>query len=257
MAKTETYMQLSAVERLSSFDIKDMSKTCTKLLLASSELENNYYNPSIENVNTFTLNNSSHLQVKHSDTSHFEARLILNGELYDNVDLKDFELKTGPRNMPSFNFHMTMNSTGFVGKHSFSTPIVKVLPGYKTNVTLEACLQRARASDGVEEDGEETKSKIQIKEKVNTSPWMTSQVETMLVFGRVGYRLQYICGSKREAHKKISLELKYPNICKEISAVHFKSNGESDIVQVVFDSEEMRVAPGTKAILEYIRDNVM
>merc|ERR1712020_469305 len=103
-----------------------------------------------------------------------------------------------------------MSSTRFTDNHSFSTPIVKVLPGYRTNVTLEACFQRHRASDGVGEDGEKMKSEIQANQRVNISPWVTSQVETMLVFGRVGYRLQYICGSKGETHRKISLELKYP-----------------------------------------------
>ena len=81
-------------------------------------------------------------------------------------------------------------------------------------------------------------------------------METMLVFGRVGYRLQNICTSKEEVFKRISLEQNYTNICKEISAINFRSNGESNIMKVVFDTEEATVAPGTKAILTYIRDNI-
>ena len=99
-----------------------------------------------------------------------------------------------------------------------------------------------------------TDSSIKIVEQVTVNPWTLSSVDTMLVFGRVGYFVQEICRSNSPISKKRSLEEKYPNICTKISVIKFKRNGESDIANVVFESDEAKVSPGLQAIFSYIRE---
>ena len=184
----------------------------------------------------------------------FNARFILNSEAYDQDSINSYT-DDPPLKKMSFDLRMVALRKNSNANHRYLMNSVKVLPGYNTNVVLEGCVTY-KENNASHTDQQFLNSTLQVSQVVEITPWRLSSKETMLAFGRVGYRLQNICTFKGLPSKQRSLEEKYPNICKEISTIEFKSSGESNVAAEVFGSEEEKVAPGTNAILAYIRDNI-
>ena len=245
-ATPNPHVYTEALKRLSPFDLKHSRKACNTLTLSSVNQEptSSQYAPPSANINYVSTERT---------VNHFEARFMLNGEIYDDDNLHS--LDDANTEEIFFEFHMVTASNNLTTNNSYPTQSIKVFPGYRTNVTIDGCLQH-KGNQGVLDNESYTNVSILITQKVQVSPWALSQVETMLLFGRIGYRLQHICRFKSQLNRKRSLEERYPNICEEITAINFKNTGESDIVKVVFGTKEIKVAPGTHAILAYIRDNI-
>ena len=179
--------------------------------------------------------------------------MILDTESYDQYKPHNSSFVTDANDVF---FELQINGIQVTSNHSHKLQSVRVLPGYQTNVVADSCRQKIVVSGQPKFSNLVVNSTLQVSQNIEVNPWKMSLTESMIAFGRVGYRLQYICTEEMNLDRKRSLEEKYPNICKEIENIIFKANGESNIAQAVFESETKNVASGANDILSYIKDNI-
>ena len=183
----------------------------------------------------------------------FNTRMILDTESYDQYKLHNSSFVTDANDVF---FELQINGIQVTSNHSHKLQSVRVLPGYQTNVVADSCRQKTVVSGQPKFSNSVGNSTLQVSQNIEVNPWTMSLTESMIAFGRVGYRIQYTCTEEINLDRKRSLEEKYPNICKEIENIIFKANGESNIAQAVFESETKNVANGANDILSYIKDNI-
>jgi len=241
------HVYIDTLERMRPLDANDFHKSCNTLTLSSSSA-------SMGNLKTTrTRHNTKSISFDQTSRS-FNTRMILNGEIYDNDNVNTVE-EEETSSQPSFELQIIGSANNNIANQSYSLQSVNIMPGYKTDVSLDGCIQREE-NERLSNGKNVVNMTISLSQTVEISPWFMSTTETMLVFGRVGYRLQKICTDKRNIMRKRSLEDTYEHICEEISAIQFKENGESNIAKVALESDGEKVAPGTNVILAYIRDNI-
>ena len=240
---------IGTVKRIVPLQINSFRKSCRKLIISSSNRENFY---AISNsISTQKIS----LPPPEAKADSLNTRIILNTEVYDHDSNHSFNKNVSPNDV-TLDVQLDMEIDTVNSTHHYSLPLIRILPGYKIDVNISSCNARGLVSESFQEVQNFTDSSIKIVEQVTVNPWTLSSVDTMLVFGRVGYFVQKICRSNSPISKKRSLEEKYPNICTKISVIKFKHNGESDIANVVFEYDEAKVSPGLQAIFSYVRDNI-
>ena len=238
---------IETLERMSPLELNDFQKSCNTLTLGSSS-------DALGSLKTTRIrHNTKNISFDRKPRS-FRTRLILNGEIYDDEHAHTVELGETLR-QPSFELQIVGSANNNIANQSYILQSVKVLPGYKTDVSIDGCIQR---EDNIRLNNSKhvVNMTINLSQTVEITPWIMSTTETMLVFGRVGHRLQKVCTDKGNVMRKRSLEDKYEDICEKLSAIKFKENGESNIAKVALKPDGQKVAPGTNVILEYIRDNI-
>ena len=239
---------IGTVKRIVPLQINNFRKSCRKLMISSSTREN-----------FFTVSDSISMRKisvlpPEAKADSLNTRIILNTEVYDHDSNNSFNKNVSPNDV-TLDVQLDMEIDTVNSTQKYSLPPIRILPGYKIDVNISSCNAQALVRESFQEVQNFTQS-IKIVQQVTVNPWTLSSVDTMLVFGRVGYFVQDICKSNSPTSKKRSLEEKYPNICTKISVINFKPNGESDIANVVFESDEAKVSPGLQAIFSYIRDNI-
>ena len=239
---------IETVKRIVPLQIKNFRRSCRKLMISSSTREN--FVPVSDSISMQKIS----LLPPEAKADSLNTRIILNTEVYDHDSNHSFNKNVSPSDV-TLDVQLDMEIDTVNSTQKYSLPLIRILPGHKIDVNISSCTAQTLVSESFQEVHNFTQS-IKIVEQVTVSPWTLSSVDTMLVFGRVGYFVQDICKSKSPISKKRSLEEKYPNICTKISVIQFQHNGESDIANVVFESDEAKVSPGLQAIFSYIRDNI-
>ena len=236
---------IGTIERMNPFSFDVSQKICNTFKVHSSSI----------NVHGF-LEVPKQLEydiVPKQENDFFNTRIILDAESYDQYKIRDSSFVTDANDVF---YELQINGMQVTSNYSLKLQSVRVLPGYQTNVALDSCIQKEVVLGQPNLSNLVVNSTLQVSQNIEVNPWKMSLTESMIAFGRVGYRLQYICTEEMNLDRKRSLEEKYPNICKEIENITFKANGESNIAQAVFESETKNVASGANDILSYIKDNI-
>lgn len=236
---------IKRLQRMSPFAGHDAHNSCNTLMISSLPDSSD----SINSTGEKHFSKTSYLQRK---TDPFNARIILNAETYDDNNVHSVEGKVTSSQV-AFNLQIVGDFTDSDTNQSQVLPSINVRPGYRTDVFIDGCIPNV---DELSTSEKLKNVSINLLQTVKIAPWIMTTTETMLVFGRVGYRIQNICTDEAKVMRKGILEEKYQNICKEISPILFKESGESNLAEVVFESDGEMVAPGTNAIFAYIRDNI-
>ena len=234
---------ISAIKRMSPLALESPQKICNSLKISSIE-KNGLPSPKVREEDDL---------YHEQNINYFNTRIILDAEIYDQKT--QINLSTDEYLKDVF-YTFQLKSIKDSANDSYLLQSIRIYPGYQTKVAINSCIQNRVDLTESRVFNSKPNTTFQVSQDIERNPWKMSLTESMIAFGRVGYRLQYICTAESNLHRKVSLEETYPNICKEIENIEFKSNGESNIAQAVFKSEDQYVANGANDILSYIKDNI-
>lgn len=233
---------ISAVKRMSPLTLESPQKICNSLKISSVE-KNGFPSPKVYKDDLYHEQN----------INYFNTRIILDAEIYDQTTESDLSTD---ENLKDVYYTFQLKGIRNNDNDSYLLQSIRIYPRYQTNVVINSCIQNRVDLTENSAPNSKPNTTFLVSQNIERTPWKMSLTESMIAFGRVGYKLQYICTAESNSHRKVSLEETYPNICKEIKNIEFKSNGESNIAQAVFKSEDQYVANGANDILSYIKDNI-
>ena len=234
---------ISAIKRMSPVTLESPQKICNSLRISSTE-KNGVPSPKVHKEDE---------QHHEQNINDFNTRIILDAEIYDQKTQSNLSTD---ENLKDVYYTFQLKGIEDNVNDSYLLQSIRIYPGYQTNVVINSCIQNRVDSSKSSLSNLKPNTTFQFSQTIEMTPWKMSLTESMIAFGRVGYRLQFICTAESNSHRKVSLEETYPNICKEIGNIEFKANGESNIAQAVFKSEDQYVANGANDILSYIKENI-
>ena len=234
---------ISVIKRMSPLTLESPQKICNSLKMFSIE-KNGFPSPKVHEEGDL---------YHEQKINYFNTRIILDAEIYDQTTQSNL---SSDENLKDVYYTFQLKGRKNNVNDSYLLQSIRIYPGYQTNVVINSCLQKRVDLTESSVSNSKPNTTFQVLQNIEMTPWKMSLTESMIAFGRVGYRLQFICTAESNSHRKVSLEENYPNICKEIENIEFKANGESNIAQAVFKSEDQFVTNGANDILSYIKDNI-